>query len=62
MVPKKQSPPPPAPGTSPPMSYFLKELLICVNPETWVAIIDASDEPGVTLSILTAPSHYAALS
>lgn len=44
------------------MSYFLKGLLICMDPETWVVITDASDEPEVTLSILTAPSHYAPLS
>lgn len=40
------------------MSYFLKGLFICVDPETWVVITDATVEPGVTLSILTAPSHY----
>ena len=44
------------------MSYFLKELFICVDPETWVVIADAADELGVTLSILTAPSHYVPLS
>lgn len=40
------------------MSYFLKGLFICVDPETWIAITDAADEPGVTLSLLRAPSHY----
>jgi len=44
------------------MSYFLKELFICVDPETWVVIADAADELGVTLSILAAPSHYVPLS
>lgn len=44
------------------MSYFLKGLFICVDPETWVVITDAADEPGVTLRVLTALSHYVPLS
>lgn len=44
------------------MSYFLKGLFICVDPETWVVITDAADEPGVALSLLTAPTHYVSLS
>lgn len=43
-------------------SYFLKGLFICVDPETWAVITDAADEPGVTLSVLTAPSPYVPLS
>lgn len=54
--------PSPHSSTSLSMSYFLKGLFICVDPETWVVITDAADEPGVTLSILTAPSHYLPLS
>lgn len=50
--------PNPHSSTSLYMSYFLKGLFICVDPETWVVITDATDEPRVTLSILTAPSHY----
>lgn len=59
---QRSNAPSPHSSTSLSMSYFLKRFFICVDPETWVVITDAADEPGVTLSILTAASHYLPLS